>query len=78
MVRKIDSEVAKRLGSPSFCRGQEAEASWIYHRYDGHRNSAIWKVYTADATIKLNKNAKEIFVGDALGVDCSLDTSYQE
>ena len=77
-MRKIDSEVAKRVGSPSSCRGQEAEASWIYHRYDGHRHAAIWKVDTADATIKLNKNAKEILVGDVLGVDCGLDTSHQE
>jgi len=78
VVRKIDSKVSKRVRSPSSGRGQEAEASWIYHRYDSHRHTAIWKVDTADATIKLNKNAKEILVGDALGVDCGLDTSHQE
>ena len=78
MVSKIDSEGAKRVRSPTSCGWLEPEAGGIHHRHDSHRHAAIWKIDTADAAIELNKNAKEVLVGDALGVHCCLDTSHHE
>ena len=78
VVSKIDSEAAKRVRSPAACRRHKTEAGGIHHRHDCHRHAAIWKVYTADTAIKLNKNAEEVFVGDVLGVHCTLDTRHHE
>ena len=74
---EIKNELTQLVWLP-LCRRLEPEASWVDKRHDSERHATIGQIDTADTAVVLNEHAKEVVVGDALGVSGGLHASHHK